>query len=653
MKLKRFIYSLLAMATMLLTACSPDSHELGSKNITSADLAHGIAYTVSVDQSTNTVTLTSLMDSKYTVLWSHPQGRSQSPSVTLKIPFGGDYQVTFGVETRGGVIYGEPYSFTLENTNPDLLTDELWTLISGGVGKEKTWVIDLDANGVSKYFVGPLYFYGTDDNWDTAHGAVAPEGADSWSWAADWAGNSWITDAKNFGTMTFDLKNGAHVTVNDLDNGTSYNGTYLLDTENHTISLSDAKILHLSSYDAIVTNWNTNLKLFSLTEHTMQIAALRDNSSEGPCLLVFNFISEEAYNDPSLLPTSGGDEHFQEEPVTDPEFADLNVELTTTIFTSLSYKVNEDAPYDWLWWNGATGGWESNGFKDKSEYPSWAPIPEGYDEIALTLEMTSEDGGEYTAVGADGSEKAGKYTLADNKIVFDQEIDFLSVSTNRVKPVEIKGTTFYVMTLDREEGIMQLGVPDGKNANGVTNQYVVLNLVAQPIGGGGESGPTKLLFDNNAFFYGDIEGNGNFRLELCNQYGFNSGQTYTNPPFNADKLKFSQALSVTFTISGLGTLSEPATAAIGCSIDWSFDGNDVADTHVTHQNAQVTGDGTYTVKLLSDGTKFTSASLNVFVIDILGVAGKLTDKDAEYIQADGETGKCLNVSVTVTEMTVE
>ncbi|MBP3756599.1 MAG: hypothetical protein J6I61_04875, partial [Prevotella sp.] len=59
------------------------------------------------------------------------------------------------------------------------------------------------------------------------------------------------------------------------------------------------------------------------------------------------------------------------------------------------------------------------------------------------------------------------------------------------------------------------------------------------------------------------------------------------------------------------------------------------------------------VKLLSDGTKFTSASLNVFVIDILGVAGKLTDKDAEYIQADGETGKCPNVSVTVTEMTVE
>ena len=653
MKISKFIYSLMAAATMLLTACSPDDYSLGGKDLTAADLAQGIAYTVTIDQATNTVQLTSLLDSKYTVLWTHPQGRSQAGSVTLRIPFGGDYEVTFGVETRGGVVYGEPYSFTLNNTNPDLLTDELWTLISGGVNQEKTWVIDLDENGISKYFSGPLYFFGTDDNWDTAHGAAAPEGADSWNWNADWAGNTWITDAKNFGTMTFDLKNGAHVTVSDLDNGRNYSGTYLLDPENHTISLSDAQILHLSSYDAIVTNWRSNLKLFSLTEHTMQIAALRDNSDEGPCLLVFNFISQEAYNDPSLLPTEGGNEHFQEQSVTDPTFSGLNDQLAVTTFTSLTYKINEDAPYDWLWWNGAVGAWESNGFSDKSQYPSWAPIPDGYDEIALTLEKTSDNGGEYTAVIADGSEVAGKYTLSDNKLVFDQEINFLTASTNRVKPVEIKGTTFYVMSLDREEGTLQLGVPDGKNANGVVNQYVILNLIAQPIGGG-ETGPTKLLFDNSKFFYGDIEGNGNFRLELCNQYGFNGGQTYNDPPFNASKLKFKQELSITFSISGLGTLTEAAKATIGCSIDWKFDGSaDADDSGIKHVNADVTGDGTYTVKLQSDGTKYTSANLNVFVIDILNVAGKLDGKDSDYIAADGETGKCPNVSVTVTEMTVE
>ncbi|MBO6189093.1 MAG: hypothetical protein J6O23_11420 [Prevotella sp.] len=654
MNIRKHIYSMVAMAALLLVGCAPDDHSLGSKDITAADLAQGIAYTVTVDQATNTVQLKSLLDSKYSVQWQHPQGRSQAKELSIRIPFGGDYTVTFGVETRGGVVYGEPFNFTINNTNPDLLTGELWTLISGGVGKSKTWVLDLDENGVSKYFVGPMYFAGTDDNWATNHGAPAPEGADSWSWNADWAGNSWITPAMNFGTMTFDLNNGANVQIDDRANGATYNGTYLLDTENYTISFSDAKMLHLATYDGLVVNWSGDLRLFSLTEHTMQIAALRDPvlSGEGACRLVFNFISKEAYDDPSLLPTEGGSDTFQEQPVTDPTFSGLNDQLAVTTFNALSYKINEDAPYDWVWWNGATGAWVSNDFKAVSEYPSWAPVPEGYDEIALKLEKTSDNGGEYTATQYDGTELAGKYTLSGNTIVFDKEINFLSAATNRVKPLEIKGTTFYVMAIDREEGVLKLGVPDGKNANGQVNQYVVLNLVAQPIGGG-QSGPTKLLFDNEKFFYGDIEDNGNFRLELCNQYGFNSGQTYNDPPFNASKLKFSKEMTITFTISGLGTLTAPATAAFGTSIDWSFDGSDVADSHVTHENAQVTGDGTYTVKLKSDGTKFNSANLNVLTVDILGVASKLDGKDADYIAADGVTGKCPNVTVTVTEMTVE
>jgi len=656
MKLKRYIYSFVAATALLLAACSPDSHELGGKDVATEDLVQGIAYTVSVDQATNTVVLKSLMDNQYSVSWIHPQGRSQAKELTLRIPFDGDYEVTFGVETRGGVVYGEPYQFSLDNVNPDLLTDELWTLISGGVGQQKTWVIDLDANGVSKYFVGPLYFFGMDDNWDTNHGAAAPEGADSWSWQADWAGNTWITDAKDFGTMTFDLKNGAHVVVNDLDNGASYTGTYLLDPENHTISFSDAKMLHLSSYDAIVTNWSTSLKLFSLTEHTMQIAVVRDNSSEGECLLVFNFISKEAYDDPSLLPSANSSTGFEEVPVTNPAFDDLNTSLTTTTISSLTYKLSEDAPYDWLWWNGASGEWQSNGFASISDYPSWAPVPEGIDEVSLKLESTSADGGEYTATQADGQEISGKYTVEDgNKVVFDQTVTFFTASSDsRVEPVTMSGTTFYVMAIDRDENTMTLGVPDKTNANGEVNQYLCMNLIAQSATGSAESGPTKLLFDNSKFFYGDIEGNGNLRLEICNQYGFNNGQTYNDPPFNASKLKFKQSLNVTFTISGMGQLSEPATATIGCSIDWKFDGSaDADDSPIKHVNAQVTGDGTYTVSLLSNGTKYTSAELNVFVVDILGVASKLVDKEEGFLTCDETTGKCPNITVTVTEFSVE
>lgn len=664
MKLKKILYSFMATAALLLAACSPDSYDLGNKDVTSADLAEGIAYSVSVDQATNTVVLKSLMADRYQVVWSHPQGRSQEKEVTLRIPFDGDYEVSFGVETRGGVVYGEPYKFTLTNTNPDLLTDPLWALLSGGIGKSKSWQLDIDASGTSKYFAGPLYFYGTYCYWlpehETAKGEHGNMGGDydCWNWNADWGGNgSWLfgdTGAMDYGTITFDLINGAHAITVDNAHGTNKSGKFLIDPENHTMSLTDVEFPHDPGRDAIVTKWG-NIRIFTLTEHTMQLGVLRDNDpNEGPCYLVYNFISTEAYNNPSLFPSDSDDSGFEEKPVTDPTFNGLNDLLTTTTFTSKTYKISEDAPYDWLWWNGANGSWESNGFSDISAYPSWAPIPDGYDEIALKLEATGSGEGEYAATQADGQEVGGKYTLSGNAITFDQEINFFTVSTNRVRPVSMKGKTFYVMDIDSEEGILQLGVPDGTNASGQVNQYLVLNLVAQPIGGSTESGPTKLIFDNSKFFFGDIEGNGNFRLELCNQYGFNSGQTYNDPPYNVDKLKFKQELSITFTISGLGQLTEAATATIGCSLDWKFDGSaDDPETGLTHVNTPVTGDGTYTVKLLSDGTKHTGAELNVFVIDILGVAGKLDGKDSDFIAADGETGRCPNVTAVVTEMTVE
>jgi hypothetical protein len=77
---------------------------------------------------------------------------------TFQIPFGGDYTVYFGIITKGGYVKSEPINFTINNTNGSLLTNPLWTLLSGGVGNSKEWVIDLDANGVSKFFTGPMYF---------------------------------------------------------------------------------------------------------------------------------------------------------------------------------------------------------------------------------------------------------------------------------------------------------------------------------------------------------------------------------------------------------------------------------------------------------------------------------------------------------------
>ena len=47
-------------------------------------------------------------------------------------------------------MFGEPVTFTVDNLFADFISDELWTLLSGGVGEEKTWYLDLDADALSR-----------------------------------------------------------------------------------------------------------------------------------------------------------------------------------------------------------------------------------------------------------------------------------------------------------------------------------------------------------------------------------------------------------------------------------------------------------------------------------------------------------------------
>lgn len=650
MKLKYF--SILVTAVMLaFSACTPDEYELGNAPLTSDDLLMDIAFDYSIDQSTNTVTFNTkdFISSEYTVCWDFSKagnGYSQARNVTFKIPFAGKYTVYFGVLTKGGYVKSNPIDITINNTNGNLLTDPLWTLISGGVDKSKTWVLDLDANGVSKYFTSPVYFYGTDDSWETVTNGVKLTSGDSWNWKPAWADNTWITAAKDFGTMTFDLMNGAHVTVNDLDNGVNSSGTYLLDTENHTVSLTNANILHTSAHDAIVTNWKSNLKVLSLTEHTMQIAALRDNSSEGPCLLVFNYITKAAYDDPSLLvtPSTG----VTENPVTEPTFDDLNGQLTTTVTTKMTYTLNEDAPYDWLWWNAADGAWESNGFSSIDAYPSWAPLPASPDNFLLSLETTTDASGkvtnEFVLNNTDDVNFDGNYTVANNKLTFSKEVTLMSAS-NSIRSVTIAGREFAVMKIDEDTKEIWLGAAAGVDAKGKTNKYICVRLMPKLTST--VSGPTKVICDNSKVAYGNVENANYLRIQLYNVYG--SDDFKANPPINATKINFKKELTVTFTISGLGTLSEATTATIGLTgggADEKFKEDAIAQSNRT--NATVTGDGTYTVKYTT-ATKIAATATNLVLVIDMAIKDKTT---VDLSLAEGSV-QCPNITVTVDEITVE
>lgn len=544
MKLNKYIYSFVAIVSLMLSACTPDKYSLGDREVASTDLVQGKAYSVTVDQSTNTIVLKSLMADNYAVSWLHPQGRSQNKEVTLQIPFEGVYEVTFGVMTRGGIVYGEPYQFTIENMNPALLTDPMWATLAGGVGKSKSWQLDIDANGTCKFFSGPLYFYGTADNWDTVHGVPAPDGADSWNWQADWAGNgSWLfgsTGAMDYGTMTFDLINGAHVTVQDNAHNRVQKGSFIIDPVNHTMSLTDAELLHDPGRDAIVSAWG-NIRIFSLTEHTMQLGVLRDSDpSEGPCYLVYNFITTDAYNDPSLFPKDAVDILEPSTPVL-PEIDNLATKLFTTDINGvefegaeMTYQISTEAAYDWMWWNGGTSAWES---VCKGKYGSnWAPA---WDEDAIAEnELTLTKKGAYTY-----GDQSGTYKIEDSKIIFDKAVTFFTV-TGDSRTIALTGKEWQVFKVDPGSELV-IGVPDGTDTEGKTNAYLVAGFTYKAVGGG-QTGPTVVPITHTEAEHMWIE-NGCIRLGF-HHYG--AGGTGIFSDVTAVKLKKNQSIVVTFKLTG-------------------------------------------------------------------------------------------------------
>lgn len=423
------------MMLPLLQACSPDDYSLGKKDVTPEDLVEGIAFSVTHDPSNpNIIYLESLMPDNYQVLWNHPQGRSQGKKVTLKFPFAGTYQVQMGVETRGGVVYGDYVDFTIDDFCSEFVSDPLWTTLTGGVGHSKTWYLDLDENEICRYFVGPLYFYGTADNWNTVTLGQTVDG-DSWSWGADWAGQkSWLfgaTGAIDFGSMTFSLEGGATITVVDNAHERTMNGTFQMDTDNHTMKLTDAEIIHDPGRDAIVTQWG-NITILALDENHMQLAVLRDNSDEGPCLLSYNFISEDYKN--SWSPDNAGSEDVV------PELADdwrEYVEPKTS--KQMTFVLAEENPFDIMNLNGS----------NKEVGANYAAIDDFSD---LRLEFNRNDNS-YTYTAANGDVVTGNFTLSDDGVyTFDNGIITESLSAD--------GTFVMRANSDNTLRIMQVVVDD-------------------------------------------------------------------------------------------------------------------------------------------------------------------------------------------------
>ena len=545
MNTKKSIYLSLA-AALLLGSCSPDEYSLSKPDLTAEELVQGVAYTVDVDAQ-NTITLTSLLDKSYNCYWVHPNGRAQGNVATLALPFAGTYEVTFGVDTRGGVVYGAPYQFTINTNNMSLLEDPLYTYLTGGVGKSKKWVpVDRDY-GVGNC-TGPVMYANPDDvlndgsaSTDIGINHMVPNwdpGFQSWLIPQD------SPYMKSSMTFSLDDKQGCTVSVYRAEEDKTYNGKWnlLVEDKNHpTLSFTDAFALHNVGFDEVCANYTDKIVITALTPYFLQLATMRTNS-EGPWWIVWNYIAEDVQQGKVQIPSDEAEYLNPTAPVL-PEIEDLETKLFTTDINGvefqgaeMTFQVSQDAAYDWMWWNGATSAWES---VVKGNYgSSWAPM---WDEDAVAEnELTLTRKGDYTY-----GEYSGKYTIQDSKIVFDQPVTFFTVTGDQ-RTVMVTGSEWQVFKVDPGSELI-IGVPDGKDANGATNAYLVAGFTYKAVGGGQE-GPVVVPITHTEAEHMWIE-NGCIRLGF-HHYGAEGTGIFTD--VTAVKLKKNQSIVVTFRLNGSG-----------------------------------------------------------------------------------------------------
>src|SRR5215208_3875321 len=111
-------------------------------------------------------------------IWDYATGKSIRRVDTVHYAFKGDYIIRRSAVTQGGIVNLDSIIIHVTQDNLNYVNDPLWTLLTGGVGNEKTWLLDLDANGVSKFFDSPVYFAGDDFSWA---GECAKPGGNCWT----------------------------------------------------------------------------------------------------------------------------------------------------------------------------------------------------------------------------------------------------------------------------------------------------------------------------------------------------------------------------------------------------------------------------------------------------------------------------------------
>jgi hypothetical protein len=582
---------------MLFTACSPDEFKLGSVLDKST-----LKFSIIPDAKDPNMIIIKSLTSGVTPQWITPLGRSIRVQDTVRIAFPGKYNFIYGVECAGGLVQADTFKITITTTNLSYVNDPLWTSLTGGVGKSKTWVPDNGKYGFAAGFMSyadPSVSQEFDNftiNWDPGNTQVK------------------ATDTDFKATMTFDLIGGPHLTVvKPNEPGAPTSGTYFFDAKNHTLSTNDVTVIRIAAIITEVSNWTGNVKVLKLNDNQLRIAFMRTDPSQGPWWDVYNYVSKD------YASTYVG---VEPEP-TLPTGWQTGVSQTTS--TTVKWVLSPNTPFNWA---NLDGSLMNTDWTSADKYASWtgfsATIASSYANFSLT--MNSAD---HSVVYVDPSNKStnGTYTL-DDKGVYT----FAGITPNFVIS---GGWVTLSTTADNQWRITKIEKDISGNISGMwvgkrdpaKAEYMVYHLIPQ-LGGTTEAKGTPVTFDNTKLLYGDLEKKGNLRLELYNTYG----DSKANPPLTPTDVKFSNRLSVTFTLKGVvlkaGAVGTYKAAISFANPDWSVqywgDGTGAGDLSVN-------GDGTYTV-WFQPSAAVTEAL--IFLIDIKGIATDITDMTAVKATVD-------------------
>ena len=601
----------------LVSSCNPETGSLGNLPDKS-EIQFDITQDFALDPGGNTVIMTNLTPG-VTLTWDYGTGRSNKKVETVKYAFKGDYTIKITAVTAGGIVELDPVTITVTDDNLNYVNDPLWTLLAGGVGNSKTWLLDLNAQVESKYFGGPMYFYGTDMGW-LEGGDAGCYGADCWNWNPDFVGNEWLfpNGAEDFGSMTFSLDGGPYVSVNNLSLGTNDEGTYFLDKDNYTLTFTDAEMLHDSGNHDCVESW-TDAKVFSLTEDSMQLGVFRKDGCGGRVLLVFNFITQE-YSD-SWVPEDLPDPN----PAIDLDGDTVDELLSTTTTTSKTWYLSPDSPFDWTDLNGnLLNGWQT---VEDYEAAGWPGYTSADQETVIKNKITFSNDGTVSTIDSNGVEMSGMYetsTDGTNIITFTDITPFFPIGGSWATVSTTSLNQWKIVKTAKTDGVVT-DIWFGKRDETGKNEYMVFHFVLDnnSAGGGSEEEGTEVAFDNSKFAFGDLEGNGNFRLEFFNEFG----PTFTDPPLDPNDIVFGGSMDITFTLSGINLIGGAAGSYTAdfqfASNGWAFGywGEGTRNTGDT----SITGDGTYTITF-TPGTDISGPI--VFVIDIFGLGADIEDISA-------------------------